>query len=156
MASYLIRYALDPTLVMGVKDQQSGAQLVLRSIGDDPNLMIWNFSTLSPILKLASVGGVGLCATIGTFNCGGTPILTLAAPLPKTDAKSAYQRWRTLGPTTFITSEGCPNRVADAQSRQVQPGTPIWLYDYNGSPAQQWTFEALMASDVESAISPRG
>jgi hypothetical protein len=154
MGIQLFEYALDPTLAIGVTNQQSGATLSVQSVTGNPNFITWNFNPLNGLITLAAAGTPGLCVTIPGYTCSGTPVLQLQQPLPASNANSKYQQWRTLGNTTFITSVGCPGMVIDVQNRSVQVGTPIWLYPYNGSPAQQWVQVGLTQLDIE-AVSER-
>ena len=151
MTYCMFQYAMDPTLALGVTNQQAGAQLSLQSVTGNPNFITWNYNPLNGLITLAASGTPGLCVTIPGNSCNGTPVLQLAQPLSLSNPNSKYQQWRTLGVTTFVTSVGCSTQVIDVQNRVPAVGTPIWLYPYNGSPAQQWTIGYLTMADVEAA-----
>jgi len=152
MALCLFEYAMDPTLALGVTNQQAGAQLSLQSVSNNPNNITWNFNPLNGLITLVGSGTPGLCVTIPNSSCNGTPVLQLAQPLPTSNPNSKYQQWRVLGNTTYLTSVGCPSCVIDVQNRQAVVGTPVWLYPYNGSPAQQWIVQSLMMADLEAIV----
>ncbi len=152
MALVLFQYAMDPTLAMGVTNQQSGSPLSLQSVTGNPNLITWNYNPLNQLITLAASGTPGLCVTIPGASCSGTPVLQLQQPLPLSNANSKFQQWRQLGSTTYLTSVGCSTQVVDAQNRSPAVGTPLWLYPYNGSPAQQWIVSSLLQSDIKERL----
>ena len=152
MATGQFQYAMDQSMCMAVTNVQQGSQLSLQSTTYDPNKTLWNYNTANKYIYIASAGPVpGLCVTITGFTCSGNPILTLQTPLATSNANAKYQQWSLFpGSSTFLTSVGCPGNVIDSQNRQTSPGTPIWLYAFNGSQAQQWVFQTFGAFEREA------
>jgi hypothetical protein len=146
MAQYMIQYAANPGLVMAVTNQQSGATLSIQKYGGDSNLFVWNYNPLNKLITLVASGTQQLCITVPGNNCNGTPILQIQ---PAAIPASQYQQWNVIGGTTFINSVGCPGKCIDLDNRNINPGTPIWLYPNNGSPAQQWILSPISTFDLE-------
>ncbi|WP_033980374.1 RICIN domain-containing protein, partial [Pseudomonas aeruginosa] len=66
-------------------------------------------------------------------------ILTLAV----VNSSSQSQRFDMVTKPLYILSVPEPGLCIDNQNRVTKDGNPIWLYEFNGSQAQQWIPQRL-------------
>jgi hypothetical protein len=153
MALYLIQTVLDATLALGAKSVHDGAKCVLQPVtGRNRSLIVWNYNPISGIISLHALSPRPLVLSIQGQTCDGEPNIILARQLPNSDPGSAFQQWHSLpGDASVFFSVACSNSVIDNRNRITQPGNPIVLEPYNGSPAQQWVLAPVSQNDIEMA-----
>ncbi|EIU7173742.1 RICIN domain-containing protein [Pseudomonas aeruginosa] len=139
MGTYLIQYAQDKNYVLGVTDEMSGAKVVLRKAEGTPyRYVLWDIDQDTGIITLNSSGGE-LAIDPQGGNVDGGVFLTLAV----VNSASKSQRFDMDTKPRYILSASNPKYCIDNESRQTQDGNPIWLYEFNGSQAQQWIAQRL-------------
>jgi hypothetical protein len=149
MPSGIIQLASNPSFCMAASDQQNGSKLQLMPVsGTNTRLILWNWSRFSQQITLISTMNSPEPLVVDTQDCSSETDIIVA----NRDTSSESQQWQWLGATTFLISVGCPGMVIDNDHRQLNPGNPIWLYQNNGSPAQQWILERLDPAEVTAAL----
>ena len=139
MSTYLFQYAQDKDYVLGVTDENSNAKVVLRKAKGTPyRYILWDVDQDSGVITLNSSGGQLAIDPQGE-NLSSQTLLTLA--VVKTGAQS--QRFDMVTKPLYILSVPEPGLCIDNQDRVVKDGNPIWLYEFNGSQAQQWIPQRL-------------
>ncbi len=147
MPQTIITYAGNPNFALACTNAQAGATLTLQPLTGTPlSQLLWNVNRLNGYITLAASVVPNVLA-LATTSCASGTLIT-AQLRNGTDTK---QQWNFLIGTSIINSIGCPGMCVDVQNRVVAAGTPIWLYPVNGSPAQQWNFEAVDAVDLAAA-----
>jgi hypothetical protein len=138
MGLYIIKYAQNPNFALGISDQQSGAKLVLLPVsGTSTRKLIWNVNLDDFSITLWGSGGT-LAIDIGGGIQDTTPLI-----LNTYKTGIATQQWDPLSKPGFILSVPYMNFCIDDDHRQTASGTQVWLYTFNGSPAQQWSLISL-------------
>jgi hypothetical protein len=135
---YMFQYAANPQNYLGASDQQSGAKLSLLPTNSSPSQTLWmvNYAT-GQIALAASNNQLVLDISNGSFS-NETPLILNAISYT-----SNTQSWSTFQKPGFILSNANPNYCIDDQARLQKSGTTVWLYQFNGSPAQQWNIIPL-------------
>ncbi|ABC92998.1 UNVERIFIED_ORG: hypothetical protein GGE64_006261 [Rhizobium etli] len=137
MGQYVIEFKQNPDFVLGVDDQKEGAKVVLRK--KDSTVYrhaLWDLNSDSGAITLNSSAGN---LAIGSDRLDPQAQLSLKVYNP-TDEK---QRWELLKKPGFILSNGDNRLCIDNDARGTSTGNRIWLFQFNGSPAQQWNFVSL-------------
>lgn len=134
--SGVIRWQEDHSLGIAAEDSQSGAKLNLQKISAD--YAKWEVDKSAGIIRLNYAGGQLYLGYAGS-PCSQN-LLTLTVDNVAT--------WDFTSKPGFIMLKGT-KLVIDVQNRS--PGGRIWLYDFNGSPAQQWAFMSYATFMAEAA-----
>lgn len=143
MGIYLIEYKADTNYVLGASDQMAGAAVVLRAKGTQNRFTLWDLSYDTGAITLNSSASKLAIAPQGD-RIAPEALLSLAVYNPA-DQK---QQWELLKSPGFILS-GADNKLCiDNKNRVAKDGNPAWLYQFNGSVAQQWNFVPLMSLRV--------
>lgn len=137
MGLYLIEYKQDRNVVLGVKDQQDGAAVVLRKKDTPLRCVLGDLNFDTGAITLNSGGGN---LTVGTDRVAPDALLSLKVYNPAIQS----QRWEVLKSPGFILSLPDNSLCIDNKTRGTSDGNPVWLFKFNGSPAQQWNFVPLM------------
>lgn len=137
MGLYIIEYKQNQDFVLGVKDQQDGAAVVLRKKDTALRYVLWDLSFDTGAITLNSSAGK---LAIGADRLAPEVLLSLKVYNPA-DQK---QRWELLKNPGFILSFADNSLCIDNKNRVTSDGNPVWLFKFNGSPAQQWNFVPLM------------
>ncbi len=122
------KYAACPNMVLGISDQQTGAQVVLKSVNSEMRMILWSVNDRTGEIKLAASEDLVMDAS-GTY-------LTLQTR----DINKASQKWDMATTRGFIRSKQNSNYVIDSFNRGTYERNPIIIYPFNGSEAQQWKF----------------
>ncbi|WP_210168621.1 RICIN domain-containing protein, partial [Bradyrhizobium viridifuturi] len=132
MGLYLIEYKQDRHFVLGVKDQQDGAAVVLRKKDTPLRYVLWDLNFDTGAITLNSSGGN---LAVGTDRVAPEALLSLKVYNPAIQS----QRWEFLKSPGFILSLPDNSLCIDNKSRGTSDGNPVWLFKFNGSPAQHGT-----------------
>lgn len=148
MPTGIIKLASNPSFCLGAKDQKDGEPLELLEV-TEKNLprILWKWNSLNSQIVLVSTEGDLNPLVITTSNCNNENIITVN----NRDISNDKQQWRWMGHTTVLMSLGCPGKVIDNKWRDVRKDNPIWLFYYNGSPAQQWIMDPIGVDELEDA-----
>ncbi|NTS93728.1 RICIN domain-containing protein [Pseudomonas aeruginosa] len=139
MGTYLFQYAQDKDYVLGVSDEQSGAKVVLRKAQGTPyRFILWDVDQDTGVITLNSSGGQ-LAIDPQGGKVSPQNVLTLAV----VNSSSQSQRFDMVTKPLYILSVPEPGLCIDNQNRVTKDGNPIWLYEFNGSQAQQWIPQRL-------------
>lgn len=149
MTQAIIQYAFDPNYVMGVKNLQDGAAVVLlqRSLVTNPSLFVWDINSFNQYITLVATLPSPTPLVLTTSSASAQTPLTVNNRQVANDK----QKWTFFGSTSFILSVGVPGMLADDKNRVLADGNPIWLYPNNGSPAQQWLLAPVAMKEFEDA-----
>ncbi|MBO4228499.1 RICIN domain-containing protein [Bradyrhizobium neotropicale] len=138
MGIYIIEYRQDPNFVLGVKDQQLDSPVVLRKKGTPNRYVLWDVSYDTSAITLNSSGGK---LAIGPQGDRVAPEVLLS--LKVYNPADAKQQWELLKSPGFILNDVNEQLCVDNKNRVTSDGNPTWLYQFNGSVAQQWNFVPL-------------
>jgi hypothetical protein len=142
MTTGIIQYAANPSYCLAATRQQSGKQLqLIKRTEAKRNLILWHWNPLNGLIMLDSTrtGGTSLVITAH----GERQALTV-----ETITSGPNQQWEWTGSTTILNSVGFHDKVIDNENSDVKTGNRIWLYEYNGSEAQQWILSAVDTADM--------
>lgn len=144
MPQAIISYAANPNYALALPNPQAGAQVSLQPIQGTPfGQLLWQVNPLNGFITYAN-SSPGNTLVLATTSCNAQTPLTVQ--IQNTSDKK--QLWNFIVGTTTISSVGCPGMCVDDQYRGTQPGTTIWLYPLNGSPAQQWIIQPVDSKDL--------
>ncbi|MBW5465936.1 hypothetical protein GOY11_32975 [Pseudomonas aeruginosa] len=145
MGTYLFQYAQDKDYVLCVSDEQSVATVVLRTAHGTPyRCILCDVDQDTEVITLNSSGGQ---LAIDTQRAQDSPqnILTLSV----VNSSSQSQRVDMVTNQLYILSVSEPGLCIDNQNRVTTDGNPIWLYEFNGSQAQQWITQRLSFANAD-------
>lgn len=140
----ILKYAAKKEMVLGISDQQTGAQVVILPAASPLNKILWSVDDKTGEISL--VASDELLLGIRREQMGSGAAIEL-----QVRANKMTQRWDLVSTRRFIRSKQNLNFVIDSNNRGTAPGNPIILYEYNGSEAQQWIFVPM---DMMTANSP--
>lgn len=127
------KYAANPSMVLGIRDQQTGAEAILLPANTSLDRILWNVNNRSGHITLVESGNT-LALTTSSISTGAAIVLR-----EKNDNELA-QKWDMTSKSGFILSQANNSFVIDDSNRGQSANTRIQLYPFNGSPAQQWIF----------------
>ncbi|MGU2452346.1 RICIN domain-containing protein [Pseudomonas aeruginosa] len=125
--------------MLGVVDQNDGASVVARKKGAANRHVLWDINFDTGTITLNSSGGQLAITPKGNNVSSQTP-LVLSTVKPGT----LSQRFDVISKPGFLLSMANAELCIDNDGRGVKDGNTVWLYNFNGSPAQQWRLVPLM------------
>lgn len=139
MGIFTIEYKQDTRYVMGVTDQIVGAAVVLKEKKTTAGRYIfWDLDYDTGSIKLVASNDTLAIDTQGQRITAETP-----AVLNAYDPGAASQKWDFVSKPNFILSVSNPSLCLDNKGRSITDGNPVWLYQFNGSLAQEWNLVPL-------------
>ncbi|POP45649.1 hypothetical protein CHU32_11905 [Superficieibacter electus] len=123
------KYVSCPNMVIGISDQQTGSQLVLKPINSELRKILWNMNMKTGEIVLAASDDMVMDTN------GGSSIT-----LQQRSKGKLSQQWDIATTRGFIRNKQYTTHVIDSNNRGTHDNNPVILYPYNGSEAQQWKF----------------
>ncbi|MCW3481647.1 RICIN domain-containing protein [Neisseriaceae bacterium JH1-16] len=130
---YFITYTQNTTLAITANDSITGAGLKLGPVKNNI-LALFNIDFDNGVFGLAASGNQLVIDVSQLSNAKGL-ILTEAG-------STKTQRWDLHSRPGFILNSQNSGLVIDDEGRGGL-GSQVWLYEFNASPAQQWTLQPL-------------
>lgn len=139
MGIYVIQYKQDPTYVLGVNDQIANSPVVVRKQGTPNRFVLWDINFDTGVISLNSSGGTLALDPQGDRVAPEVPLV-----LAPVNPAAAGQRYDVITKPNYLLSVANHQLCIDNKGRGLSNGNPVWLYQFNGSPAQQWNLVPLM------------
>nr|WP_241391700.1 RICIN domain-containing protein [Yersinia frederiksenii]ULG19823.1 hypothetical protein 49p1_00112 [Yersinia frederiksenii] len=139
------KYAANPTMVLGIADQQTNAPAILLPASSTLDRILWNLDNKTGLITLVESGNTLALSIENKVIRGGSNLV-----LQEKNTNEPTQKWDFASKSGFILSQADRGYLIDDSNRGRSAGSRIQLYAFNGSVAQQWIFVPLSMMSTES------
>ncbi|PNM27300.1 hypothetical protein A6J66_001185 [Yersinia enterocolitica] len=141
-----LKYAANPSMVIGISDQQTNAQVILLPASSTLDRILWNIDNRTGTITLVESNNTLALSIQNKAISSRTNIV-----LQEKNANDPTQKWDFVSKSGFILSQANRNYLIDDSNRGQSAGTHIQLFEFNGSVAQQWVFVpmSMMSASID-------